>query len=53
MISGLMMNIIKYGLFGIILVVFAVKVWQETQKIVKKFKGKDDDFKLDIEDIGG
>ena len=50
MISDLMMDIIKYGLFMIIMVVFVVKVWQETQKIVKKFKGKDD-FKLDIDDI--
>ena len=44
------MNLIKYGLFAIILVVFAVKVWQETQKIMKKFKKKDD-FDWDLKEL--
>lgn len=44
----LYVDVIKYVLFAIILIVFSVKIWQETQKIVKRFKKKDDtdlDFK--------
>ena len=44
------MTAIKYGLFAIIMVVFVVKVWQQTQKIVKNFKKKDE-LDLDFEEI--
>ncbi len=50
--NPLIFNTIKYGLLLIVFVVVIFRVWQVTAKIVKKFKGKDD-FKLDIEDIGG
>ena len=50
--NPLIFNTIKYGLLLIVFVVVIFRVWQGTAKIGKKFKGKDD-FKLDIEDIGG
>ncbi len=34
------MTLIKYGLFAIIISVMAFKVFQQTQKIVKKFRNK-------------
>ncbi len=37
------MTAIKYGLFVIIMAVFAVKIFQETRKIIKKFKKESDD----------
>ncbi len=43
------MTAIKYGLFAIIMVVFVVKIWQGTQKIMKRFRKKDD-LDLDFEE---
>ncbi len=48
--NPMLFSIIKYGLLLIVFIVIIFKVWQETVKIVKKFKGKDD-FKLNIDDI--
>ncbi len=46
---SLMIDIVKYVIIGIVLVVFIAKTWQVTTRIVKKFKGKKtDDFQEDL-----
>lgn len=48
---GLPIDIIKYGLFAIIMVVASFKIFVEVQKIVKKFKNKTEDslgFDLEV-----
>ncbi len=43
-------NLIKYVLFGIILIVMTFKVFELTKRIVKKWKNKNEDD-LDLKDI--
>lgn len=38
---SLPIELIKYGLFAIILIVMSFKIFTEVQKIVKRFKNKD------------
>ena len=53
---ALPMTLIKYVLFGIIIIVAGFKLFTFTQQMIKKLKNKSDDIDLDdiekIEEIG-
>ncbi len=44
---NLPIELIKYGLLGIIGIVMCFKVFELTKKMIKKWKNKDDDIDLE------